>query len=351
MPSNKILVIDDSNTSRSLVRKLLPQSNFEVLEAKASQEGLNLIRKERPNLIVLDFLSSQPSSWEVFQQIQVSPELQTIPLVVTSGRKEEVTQKIPEPFEYFEFVAKPLEQKTLIQAMKSAMAKAKLPRRQAAAPAAQKAAPAGKGTPTAPAAQKAGASTQKILIVDDAKVIRASLPEMLSPGNFQVLEAKDGEEGLNLIRQERPNVIILDWILPRMSGWEVFGQLQASPELQMIPLVVISGRKAEVMEKLSEPFEYFEFLEKPFNEKHLNQAIQSAIAKAKLPRPQAGTPSAQTAALVADSTDASAEIKALNEKMAAMQAEIKGLKEQVAEIPALKKQLAQIMAFVKQKLS
>ncbi|WP_347276040.1 response regulator [Coleofasciculus sp. FACHB-T130] len=189
-----------------------------------------------------------------------------------------------------------------------------------------------------------------MLIVDDAKVIRASLPEMLPPGNFQVLEAKDGEEGLNLIRQEHPNVIILDWILPRMSGWEVFGQLQASPELQMIPLVVISGRKAEVMEKLSEPFEYFEFLEKPFNEKHLNQAIQSAIAKAKLPRPQAGTPSAQTTAVVADSTDASAEIKALNEKMAAMQAEIKGLKEQVAEIPALKKQLAQMMAFVKQKL-
>ncbi|MEP0787022.1 response regulator [Trichocoleus sp. DQ-A1] len=349
MPSNKILVIDDSSTSRSLVRKLLPQSNFEVLEAKDSQEGLNLIRKERPNLIVLDFLSSQPSSWEVFQQIQVSPELQKIPLVVTSGRKEEVTHKIPEPFEYFEFVAKPLEQKTLIQAMKSAMAKAKLPRRQAAAAGAQTA-PAAKGTPTAPDVQKAGA-TQKILIVDDAKVIRASLPEMLPPGNFQVLEAKDGEEGLNLIRQEHPNVIILDWILPRMSGWEVFGQLQASPELQMIPLVVISGRKAEVMEKLSEPFEYFEFLEKPFNEKHLNQAIQSAIAKAKLPRPQAGTPSAQTTAVVANSTDASAEIKALNEKMAAMQAEIKGLKEQVAEIPALKKQLAQMMAFVKQKLS
>ncbi|MEP0808522.1 response regulator [Trichocoleus sp. ST-U2] len=349
MPSNKILVIDDSSTSRSLVRKLLPQSNFEVLEAKDSQEGLNLIRKERPNLIVLDFLSSQPSSWEVFQQIQVSPELQKIPLVVTSGRKEEVTHKIPEPFEYFEFVAKPLEQKTLIQAMKSAMAKAKLPRRQAAAPGAQTA-PGAKGTPTAPDVQKAGA-TQKILIVDDAKVIRASLPEMLPPGNFQVLEAKDGEEGLNLIRQEHPNVIILDWILPRMSGWEVFGQLQASPELQMIPLVVISGRKAEVMEKLSEPFEYFEFLEKPFNEKHLNQAIQSAIAKAKLPRPQAGTPSAQTTAVVANSTDASAEIKALNEKMAAMQAEIKGLKEQVAEIPALKKQLAQMMAFVKQKLS
>lgn len=350
MPSNKILVIDDSSTSRSLIRKLLPQSNFEVLEAKDSQEGLNLIRKERPNLIVLDFLSSQPNSWEVFQQIQVSPELQKIPLVVTSGRKEEVTHKIPEPFEYFEFLAKPLEQKTLIQAMKSAMAKAKLPRRQAAAPAVPTA-PAVKGSPTAPTAQKAGAATQKILIVDDAKVIRASLPEMLPPGNFQVLEAKDGEEGLNLIRKEHPNVIILDWILPRMSGWEVFEQLQASVELQMIPLVVISGRKAEVMEKLSEPFEYFEFLEKPFNEKHLNQAIQSAIAKAKLPRSQAGTPSGQAAAVVADSTDASAEIKALNGKMAAMQAEIKGLKEQVAEIPALKKQLAQIMAFVKQKLS
>ncbi|WP_242019100.1 MULTISPECIES: response regulator [unclassified Trichocoleus] len=334
MPSNKVLVIDDSPTSQSAVREILPKSNFEVLEAKDTQEGLNLIRQERPNLIVLNFLASKQSGWEVFQQIQVSPELQKIPLVLMSGRKEEVTQKIPEPFEYFEFVEKPLQQKTLIQAMKSAMAKAKLPRRQTASPPAQKA--------------PASAATQKILIIDDAKVIRSQIPEMLPQGKFEVLEAKDGEEGLNLIRQESPNLILLDWIMPRLGGWEVFQQLQSQPELQTIPLVVMSGRKEEVKEKLSEPFEYFEFLEKPFNNKQLTDAIKSAMAKARRVRPSVGTASSQTA-VVADSS-AGVQLHVLNEKIATMQAEINGLKQQVAEIPGLKKQLAQLMAFVKQKL-
>jgi DNA-binding response OmpR family regulator len=45
---------------------------------------------------------------------------------------------------------------------------------------------------------------------------------MLPEGNFEFLEAKDGLEGYNLIRTENPNLIILDFLLPKMSGWEVF---------------------------------------------------------------------------------------------------------------------------------
>jgi CheY-like chemotaxis protein len=164
--------------------------------------------------------------------------------------------------------------------------------------------------------------------------------EMLPPGNFEVLEAKDGLEGLNLIRQAHPNLIMLDFLLPKMSGWEVFQHVQNDSELQAIPLVLMSGRKEEVTEKITEPFEYFAFVEKPFEKKQLVDAIKEAMRKAQL-RP-APTPVAATAAsAAADSSSASAaEIAALNEKVAKMQ----------GEIDLLKKQLTQVVTLIKQKL-
>lgn len=204
-------------------------------------------------------------------------------------------------------------------------------------------------------------ASNKILVIDDTTVVRVKVREMLPPGNFEVLEAKDGLEGLNLIRQEKLSLIMLDFLLPKMSGWEVFQQVQAHPDLRKIPLVIMSGRKEEVTEKMTEPFEYFEFLGKPFDQKQLIGAIKAAMTKAKLPRPEpvaaavttARNNTTATAAIATASvtktatvahpeteTTSAAEIQALNEKVTKMQAEIDGLK----------KQLAQVVTFIKQKI-
>lgn len=182
-------------------------------------------------------------------------------------------------------------------------------------------------------------ASHKILVIDDSRVIRNMVRDMLPKGNFEVLEAKDGVEGMHCIRQERPNLIMLDFLLPRMSGWEVFQQIQGQSDLQSIPLVVMSGRREEVAEKISEPFEYFEFIEKPFEQKELIEAIKSAMAKARLPRPQAA-PSTAVAVASTNGGSNSAEIAALNQKIEKMQ----------TEIDTLKKQLAQMLMFIKQKL-
>lgn len=197
-------------------------------------------------------------------------------------------------------------------------------------------------------------ASNKILVIDDTTVVRVKVREMLPPGNFQVLEAKDGLEGLNLIRQqEKLSLIMLDFLLPKMSGWDVFQEIQAKPELKKIPLVIMSGRKEEVTEKISEPFSSFEFLGKPFDQKQLISAIKSAMTKAKQPRQN---PSGTTSAISASSTHAiarnglvaasgsnsasSAEIQILNEKITNMQ----------IEINSLKKQLTQVVSFIKQKI-
>ena len=179
-------------------------------------------------------------------------------------------------------------------------------------------------------------ASHKILVIDDSRVIRNMVRDMLPKGNFQVLEAKDGVEGLDCIRQERPNLIMLDFLLPRMSGWEVFQQIQTSPELQSIPLVLMSGRREEVTEKISEPFEYFEFIEKPFEQKELIEAIKAAMTKARLPRQRAAV-AAQAPAVGAEG---GAELVALKQKVETMQ----------GEIDLLKKQMTQLLTFIRQKL-
>ncbi|MCU0545512.1 MAG: response regulator [Oscillatoriaceae cyanobacterium Prado104] len=181
---------------------------------------------------------------------------------------------------------------------------------------------------------------QKILVIDDSKVIRVRVREMLPQGNFEVLEAKDGEEGLKLIRQARPNLIMLDFLLPKVSGWEVYQKVQASAELSKIPLVIMSGREEEVMEKIPKPFEkhFFAFIAKPFEKKQLTEAIKSAMVLAK----KKPVPEGATAAAAAPSAGGggAAEIQALNQKIAKMQ----------AEIDALKKQMTQVITIIKQKL-
>ncbi|NER78302.1 MAG: response regulator [Leptolyngbya sp. SIO1D8] len=176
-------------------------------------------------------------------------------------------------------------------------------------------------------------ATHKILVIDDSRVIRMRVRDMLPQGNFEVLEAQDGIEGLNAIRDQRPNLIMLDFLLPRMSGWEVFQEIQGQPDLQHIPLVLMSGRKEEVTEKMTEPFEFFEFIQKPFEQKELIEAIKGAMVKARKPRPKAA------AAATSAGGDA-AEIQALKAQVAKLE----------TEVAQLKGQISKILAFIRQKL-
>ncbi len=183
-------------------------------------------------------------------------------------------------------------------------------------------------------------STHKILVIDDSKVIRMRVRDMLPQGNFEVLEARDGIEGYNMIRSEKPNLILLDWLLPKMGGWEVYQEVQKEYAMKSIPLVLMSGRKGEVLEKLSEPFEYFAFVEKPFEQRELVSAIKEAMAKAKKHTKPHTTDAGVSPVATGDTATMAAEIQSLKQQMAKMN----------GEMETLKKQLSQLVAFIKQKL-
>lgn len=190
-------------------------------------------------------------------------------------------------------------------------------------------------------------ASQKILVIDDSRVIRRMVKDMLPAGNVEVIEAKDGKEGLEKLRQAHPTLIMLDFLLPKKSGWEVYQEIQKDAKLRYIPLMLMSGRKEEVTEKLPEPFAYFAFVEKPFERKQLVAAIKEAMQKAnkhKKEKPvtevKQDTPVATPQSAAVGSAVSNAEIEDMKLRMAKMQ----------KEIDTLKQQMTKLITFIKQKL-
>lgn len=168
-------------------------------------------------------------------------------------------------------------------------------------------------------------ASNKILVIDDSRVIRKTVRDMLPEGDFEIIEAKDGLEGIQFVEKEHPSLIMLDFILPKMSGWDVFQQIQAHPDFQKIPLVLMSGKKEEVTSKIAEPFEFFEFIEKPFDRTVLADAIRVAMTKARKARPRM--------AELPGATPVTAEMQAVgSDEIARLQAELERSQSQFAEL-------------------
>ncbi len=197
-------------------------------------------------------------------------------------------------------------------------------------------------------------ASHKILVIDDSRVIRNMVKDMLPAENFDVVEAKDGVQGLEMVQKERPWMIMLDFLLPKMSGYEVYEHIQQNPELNRIPIILMSGRKEEVTSKIPEPFEdnYLVFIEKPFEQRELLVAIKKAMTLAQRRPPSTGigvSTAPQTAPPVVDQnlTDRVAKLEAELEKYKQLEEKVKTLEQQLV---VQHKQLQQVVNFIRQKM-
>lgn len=87
-----------------------------------------------------------------------------------------------------------------------------------------------------------------ILIVEDDKFLRELISQKLAKENFNVSEAVDGEDGIKKIKEEKPNLILLDLILPGIDGFEVLSRMRDDPTVSSTPVIILSnlGQKEDV---------------------------------------------------------------------------------------------------------
>jgi CheY-like chemotaxis protein len=112
---------------------------------------------------------------------------------------------------------------------------------------------------------------RRILLVEDDAAIRETIAELLEEEGYRVASAANGAEALELLSApELPSVILLDLMMPVMSGWELHEALQDDPRLASIPVVVISASRST--ERLA-PIEAAAFLAKPFDATRLLDTV------------------------------------------------------------------------------
>lgn len=122
-------------------------------------------------------------------------------------------------------------------------------------------------------------SQKTVLVVDDDGPMRALCRASLEEAGFRVLEAAGGEEALESVRDERPDLILLDIMMPGISGWEVTSALLADRSTDQIPIIFISARK-----ELADRVRAFglgaqDYLMKPFDPTALAMTVAKTLAE------------------------------------------------------------------------
>lgn len=120
---------------------------------------------------------------------------------------------------------------------------------------------------------------KKILVVDDEKDLVKTVSYRLAAADYDIVSAYDGQEALDKARKEKPDLIILDLMLPKMDGYKVCGLLKKDARYSKIPIIMFTARAQEEDRKLGEEMGCDAFLVKPFEPAALLAKIEELLAK------------------------------------------------------------------------
>ena len=227
-----VLVIDDDATARELISDHLKADGFSVVTAAGGMEGLKLAKELQPTAITLDVMMPDLDGWSVLAALRQNPELADIPVIMVSIVDE---HRRGIALGAAGYLTKPIDRERLHQLVRRFMA------------------PAG---PT------------RVLMVEDDAVQRERMLGWLERPPWIVREAANGREALSLLREEKPDVILLDLMMPEMDGFEVVAALQKDAGWRDIPVIVITSLDLNAKDR-----------------ERLNSGVQSVLVKEKF-RPE-----------------------------------------------------------------
>jgi len=200
-----VLVVDDDATVRELVQRHLERSGFAVVTAGGGQEGLRLVGELRPAAVTLDIMMPDLDGWTVLAAIKGDPELATTPVVLMSIVDQKNRGYALGAADY---LVKPVDRTNLVETL----------------------------------TRICGSTSGRALVVDDDEVFRRSVRQALEPTGWQVAEAENGQVAVEAITGARPDVIILDLMMPIMDGFEFLNEMRRRPDWQDIPVVIITAK-------------------------------------------------------------------------------------------------------------
>jgi signal transduction histidine kinase/DNA-binding response OmpR family regulator len=205
----RVLIVDDDESVRRLLRYELEPYGLQVLEAADGTQALSMARDQKPDAIILDVVMPRVDGWSTLRALKSGESTRDIPVLVHS-----VVDNRPFGFALgaFEHLVKPVSGTAIVDALR----RAGLVR----------------GGPVGP----------EILVADDDPDIRRLLERELSSAGFQVRTARDGAEALEALSRQRPAAVVLDLIMPEPDGFEVLYRIRDDAAMRSLPVVVLTGK-------------------------------------------------------------------------------------------------------------
>ena len=202
----KILIIDDDINFLDLIDRRLSKEGYLVFTANNGKTGLNRAKKLVPDIIILDIVMPDMDGWTVYKKLKRTPLLAQIPvIIVTIGDYE----KMAKDFGVVDFLAKPIKWKTLNVILSK---------------------------------YKIIGKSKHILVIDDDSATRIILRKMLVKDGWRVDEAENGKVALDRIKKEKPELILLDLLMPVMDGFKFLKVIKGKDSLIDIPIIVITSK-------------------------------------------------------------------------------------------------------------
>ncbi len=121
---------------------------------------------------------------------------------------------------------------------------------------------------------------KKVVCIEDEPEMIDLVKLILGRKGFQVVGANGGREGLVLIEREKPNLVLLDLMMPDMDGWEVYQQMKAREDMKTIPVIIVTAKAQSIDRVLGLHIaKVDDYITKPFGPQELLESVERVLAK------------------------------------------------------------------------
>jgi Amt family ammonium transporter len=211
-----VLVIDDDPAARELLVHALDREGLRVQTAANGEEGLRLAHELRPNVITLDVMMPGLDGWAVLAALKADPQLRQIPVIMLTMLTMAEEREHGFTLGAADYLTKPIDRGQLLAAIERHRK------------------------------QENGV----VLVVEDDAPTRELLQRMLMNEGWQVEQAENGKVALMSLMNRRPNLIVLDLMMPEIDGFQLVELLRANPDWRTIPVIIITAIDLTPSERL-----------------------------------------------------------------------------------------------------
>jgi len=208
----RVLIVEDKPHARQILQSYLSEAGYVIETAANGVEALEKAKLWKPDVITLDILLPIKDGWQVLRELKQHPLCKNIPVIIVSMLDERNVGFGLGAVDYF---VKPVQKDALLESLRKV---------------------------TSSLRQKQSA---KILVIDDDRSVIDLVQVILEAEGCAVIKALDGREGLRLAQEEHPDLIILDLVMPEISGFNVAYQLKHNPMTQTIPVIVMTSMEID----------------------------------------------------------------------------------------------------------